>query len=154
MDYGNKLNEEATGTTVLQVWRSTSMVEQAWKKNRQEMHWPAASVGQKALADKKLELALSMYPGRWTTYTSYERCNIFFKVANKLTLETGPDTDKTVWQVVHSRFKASVAASQMAGSSFDAVLHQADDIMRVLKGQHPEYIADVLLLCLPGTEGP
>jgi hypothetical protein len=32
VDYGNKLNADATVTTVLQVWRSTSLVEASWER--------------------------------------------------------------------------------------------------------------------------
>jgi hypothetical protein len=79
VEYGNLVNNEATGTTFLQVLKSTQVVEPAWTRAKQAMQWTASSIGQGKLNDKKFEFASSMFPMRWQTYTSYERCANFLK---------------------------------------------------------------------------
>ena len=147
--YGNRLNEEATATTILQVWRSTTVVEPAWARHRQQKQWTAASLGQQVLNEKKHEFACVMYPGRWPTYTSYERSNTFFKTASGVMI--GDADGKSVFDDLHAKFKSSVAASQMSGANFDIVLKVTYDACRVLKDEHPEAISDVALLSMPKT---
>ena len=51
VDYGNKFNEHATSTTVLEIWRSTFQVEQGWLKKKGAMGWTSTSLGQGPLYD-------------------------------------------------------------------------------------------------------
>ena len=44
VDYGNKLNEQATATTILQVWRSTSTVEPGFHRKKQAMGLKYSSI--------------------------------------------------------------------------------------------------------------
>ena len=148
VEYGNLLNEEATATTILQVWRSTTVVEPAWTRHRHSKQWTAAALGQQLLNEKKLEFASVMYPGRWSTYTAYERCNTFWKVSAAASFEV-EGISKTVFDDVHFKFKQSIAASQMTGSSFDAIFKLANDCCRALKDHHPEAIGEVIMLGMP-----
>eukprot|EP00972_Heterocapsa_arctica_P108430 15969741-Heterocapsa_arctica.AAC.1 len=167
VEYGNLVNNEATGTTFLQVVRSTSLVEPAWARAKQAMQWTASSIGQGKLNDKKFEFAASMFPMRWLTYTSYERCSNFLKdcrgkrkqhkclyESQKTKIEVGEFKGMTVWDALHKRFKEEVAVSQMAASSMESVMHIAYDVCRILKANHPEYIPILVLMAMPRSDKP
>ena len=60
------------------------MVEPAFNRLKCGRGWTGSSIGQRDLNNKKHDFANNMFPGRWAFYTSYERCNYFYKEAQKV----------------------------------------------------------------------
>ena len=150
--YGNKLNGQSVSITVLEVWRSTSKVEASFRRQKEAHGWTSAVLGQAALNDKKFVLAQAMHKHFWKTYTSYERCNSFFResqkvnITNPLPSELQLPGGSTVWDWVHANIKAEVALGNMTASNHDMLFHMANDMFRILRSQHPEYVP--LLICM------
>ena len=77
--------------------------------NQESMGWTGASVGQTMLNERKFQCADELYKCRWKDYTSLERCASFFRESQKVCVGDGM---QTVWESLHTRFKAEVTGSE------------------------------------------
>ncbi|CAK0874788.1 unnamed protein product [Prorocentrum cordatum] len=139
--YGNGLNEAATPTTSIQVYGYTSDVQTSFGSRKAAMKWTNASIGAAAMKEEKLKVAHQVYPLYWKDATALERCPVMYKDSQKIMIDVG------------ERFRYEVAANKMPSTSFDRVFHCAADVVRILKDDHPEYIPDLVLLCMPRLLG-
>ena len=79
-EWGNKTNHVVTGTTPMEAWRSTAVVDKAFARRADVNKWTIASVGSaKAYNLKHFGVADVLYSQRWGSWTAFERCQHFFK---------------------------------------------------------------------------
>jgi hypothetical protein len=81
IDYANELNQEATATTPLEIWRSTKIVKQGFKAQRKINALDWASLGTTALLEKEFHYADMSFAGRWAFNNHYYVCARFYASA-------------------------------------------------------------------------
>ena len=81
VEMGNLNNDKVTGTTILQAWRATKEVSEAFAKRRVVMSWTIASLGQSKYDSLKFQVADGLYKGYWADYVTLERCTVFYRTA-------------------------------------------------------------------------
>ena len=82
--WGNLKNDDCTTIIIMAVWRSTCDIEPAWARHKNLKCLDKDQHGSAVLDTEKLELANNMSNGyTWAFYTEYERCNTFYKQAQR-----------------------------------------------------------------------
>ncbi|CAK0900404.1 unnamed protein product, partial [Prorocentrum cordatum] len=80
-------------------------------------------------------------------------CSVMYKDSQKIMIDVGECRGEWVWGVIARRFRYEVVANKTPSTSFDRVRRSAADVVRILRDDHPEYIPDLVLLCMPRLLG-
>ena len=153
---GNMGNSEATISTVLEKWASTTDIESAFKRKAKVMQWTTMNLTQSQHDETKFTFVNSLRRNWWVTYKGYEVCNSFYKEVVRTPMgriEPGVTEDSKVWQVLHDKMKTEVDTRSMTVQMQEKVFRAANDILRILKGECPYAVVDCILLFMPPNGG-
>ena len=145
VDMGNALNTEATGDTILQIYRSCPNLETGCLRRKDTMGWTISLIGQGNMEQKKLTYASSVHKNRWSTNASLEKTIQFYNGMNGLVLLSG----RNAWDTLVDVCQKEMDFMHPAMSSHDWVINNWHLIFKKLKGVHPEHILKVCMLCVP-----
>eukprot|EP00959_Pyramimonas_sp_CCMP1952_P433882 9085683-Pyramimonas_sp.AAC.1 len=129
---GNNLNTQVTSITMLEVWRSTAVVEPAWARKKKQERWTNESLG-KQKDTEKYKLINSLFPKRWKDIHNYRCSQQFFDAASKCRVDSATWmhrdlVGRTVWDGLVDLVQADVDLTQVI--NHERVMRAVNDVFR------------------------
>ncbi|CAK0865408.1 unnamed protein product [Prorocentrum cordatum] len=148
VDVGNETNDEQSSRTALQVLMSHDSVEPTFFQKKKLYEWSVASLGQRQYAEKRFEVAESMFVNRWrSSHQSDQGLSAYKEAKHKdNVLPSGKRVRDAVWE----QSQASVDWMHPAiNGKHWKVIDNFVHCMKLAKKGFPGYAVDLFLLSLP-----
>ena len=81
------MNDQVERETILEVLEFTPCLDAGFQRKKSQFNWTIASLGQKAMEDKRLSYVEGVQPRTWRSYRSLEMGTHFFKMASKTEMD-------------------------------------------------------------------
>ncbi|CAK0886267.1 unnamed protein product, partial [Prorocentrum cordatum] len=148
VDVGNETNDEQSSRTALQVLMPHDSVESTFFQKKKLYEWSVASLGQRQYAEKRFEVAESMFVNRWRSSHQYDQSLSAHKEAEHK--DNVLPSGKRVWDAVWEQSQASVdwMHPSINGKHWK-VIDKFVHCMKLVKKGFPGYAVDLFLLSLP-----
>ncbi len=153
-DLGNKLNDEATSTTFLEVYRSTKDVDPGWNRRKRLFGWTNQSLGNAKYDEKKFEYIDLIFENRWPHYRNFELCAAFHRDSQKTTI-TNKDgsSGPLLWDALVERAQRECDFTHADAKKHSIIFANLHNIVQGFKSSslecHSYLMLDVIMMTLP-----